>query len=515
MAKIIFVLEDGEEVEVALLERLTIGRNEDNDVVVDDERLSPLHAELMCNADGSIQIFDRDSASGTFVNDVRVSSHTLCHGDRIAFGPLSGKLDLEEKAAASTPPQTQDNAATALHEAEQRRLKSEIESLEKELRDWQQRAEKERAMHSARVASLLEETQRLESAKSALAEAETAHREWLAAIETLSAQHADKTAAVERLNAQHVARATDLKRLSDEVETRQSELTAVEARLQQVRDECEQDESLLNSLRKQIIELEARLTEGRDQVATREEQVKTAEKRIAQLEQLAQHLEGVEKRVEELTGSEEKLAAAASLFEETDARHTTLRASCVELEQHHARLEKDIRELEELRKQHHQAAANAETEVKTIRVDVEAEAQRLKEARALRAGIEQECQELANTTQKLADARQRLAAVEQRLRDARNASAITLPHLVAPEKNGSGHSQEHLNELDTQIVAARKELASLEARIRESKASLDSRSTPEEASTLPQPVIVQVDAIRLPPVRMKSESTRTQVPGKS
>lgn len=515
MAKIIFVLDDGQEVEATLEERLTIGRDENNDVVVDDERLSQMHAELMRNADGSIQIFDHDSASGTFVNGTRVNSHTLHHGDLIAFGPLTGKLDLEEITPPPPKPKDQDTAATANLDTELRRLKAEIETCETEHRDWQQRAEKERAMHAARVASLHDDSQRLEQTKEALAEAEAAHREWLVVIETLSTQHADKTTALEHLNAQHVLRATDLKRLTGEVETRQSELTAIEARLRQVRDECEQDESLLNSLRKQLIELEARLDEGRNQVAAREEQVKTAERRIAQLEQLAQHLEGVEKRVEELTGSEEKLAAAANLFRETDARHSSLSATCAEFEQRQARLEADIKELEELKKRHHHAVANAETEVKTIRVDVEAETRRLEEVRALRVGIEQECQELADTSQKLADARQRLTAVEQRLRDTRNATSLVLPHVAVTAKNVTANTPDQANELDSNIISARKELADLEARIREAQSSLASAPDQEASPTMPQPDIVQVDAIRLQPVRMKSESTRTQTHGKS
>jgi predicted component of type VI protein secretion system len=104
MAKITFVLEDGQEVVVPLTERVTIGRAEDNDVMVDDERISMQHAELLQNADGSIQVFDLKSESGTFVNGERQMSCTLLHGDKLAFGPLVGRLDLEDMEPA-TPKQ--------------------------------------------------------------------------------------------------------------------------------------------------------------------------------------------------------------------------------------------------------------------------------------------------------------------------------------------------------------------------------------------------------------------------
>ncbi|OYW70300.1 MAG: hypothetical protein B7Z37_31150 [Verrucomicrobia bacterium 12-59-8] len=107
MAKLTFVLEDGQEVVVPLKEHITIGRGEDNDIVVDDERISSHHAEIVQNADGSLQVFDLKSTAGTFVNGESQLSCTLLHGDTIAFGPLVGILDLEDAASApdaQTPP---------------------------------------------------------------------------------------------------------------------------------------------------------------------------------------------------------------------------------------------------------------------------------------------------------------------------------------------------------------------------------------------------------------------------
>lgn len=113
MAKLTFVLEDGQEIEVSLAERITLGRGEDNDVVVDDDRVSKHHAELVRNADGSVQVFDTNSTAGTFVNGERLRSHTIRHGDRLVFGPLTAVLDLDENATNGKTTATENGARAA------------------------------------------------------------------------------------------------------------------------------------------------------------------------------------------------------------------------------------------------------------------------------------------------------------------------------------------------------------------------------------------------------------------
>jgi pSer/pThr/pTyr-binding forkhead associated (FHA) protein len=98
MARLTFALDDGQEVVVPLTDHLTIGHAEGNDVVVNDEGLSAQHAELRQGADGGFEVRDLGSTSGTFVNDQRVQRRSLRNGDRLAFGPLTAVLDLEEPA---------------------------------------------------------------------------------------------------------------------------------------------------------------------------------------------------------------------------------------------------------------------------------------------------------------------------------------------------------------------------------------------------------------------------------
>ncbi|MBB5032462.1 FHA domain-containing protein [Prosthecobacter vanneervenii] len=529
MAKITFVLEDGQDVVVPLKEHITIGRAEDNDILVDDERISMHHAEIVQNADGSLQVFDLKSSSGTFVNGERQLSCTLLHGDTIAFGPLVGKLDMEDPATQSPAPQpaasptpvtaaespvstsksseppapeaSPDKAlleANAKLEADKHRLKADIAAAEKELRDWQQRAEKERALHAARVESLLAEEKKLEPTKAAVKQAETAHQEWLEAISALGSQHADKTAALERLNAQHYEKSTELQRLTTAVTTAQQELEQISsqkdeaaARLKQIRDECEQDEALLNSLRQQIIDHEKRIAE---------EEAKHATLNTATAALTEKHLrdEAAVKDLETLLMSLEQRCASAQ-------------ASLQRMQEESATCEKQLME-------HKTELASFETTFASRRADLAAETRRIAEARAERAELERQNQELAGAKQQLADARQRLAAVEQRYRDAvaaggQNGAHIpSLPKRPAAQESPAKAAAEapHHTEVSGKLEAARKELAELEAKVaalKQTQADSGLEHSPN-SDAVPPPVVVQVETIRLAPVPIKSERTR-------
>jgi hypothetical protein len=65
--------------------RQTIGRQGDNDIVVDDLSVSSSHAWIM-NQQGHYVIMNTLSTNGTFVNGKRVHEAILRHGDRIRLG---------------------------------------------------------------------------------------------------------------------------------------------------------------------------------------------------------------------------------------------------------------------------------------------------------------------------------------------------------------------------------------------------------------------------------------------
>ena len=66
---------------------LTIGRNADNTIVLNDVAVSGVHSRIVRNARGGYTILDADSTNGTFVNGARVTSPVpFAQGDRLQVG---------------------------------------------------------------------------------------------------------------------------------------------------------------------------------------------------------------------------------------------------------------------------------------------------------------------------------------------------------------------------------------------------------------------------------------------
>ncbi|MFN0078993.1 MAG: FHA domain-containing protein [Prosthecobacter sp.] len=536
MAKLTFVLEDGQEIEVLLAERITLGRGEDNDVVVDDDRVSKRHAELVRNADGSIQVFDANSTAGTYVNGERVRSHTIRHGDRLAFGPLTAVLDLDEPTTNGKPVKAgkigtrkkdrtakKDTGKTALppeemqarlnslqqeaaqFDAEKTRLQAEVETTQKELRDWQERAEKERSMHHTRVEALRAEEERLAPMRAAVKEAEATHGEWLKSIQALTTTHEEKTAALQRLAAQHDEKAADLQRLNADEHAARHELQSLAthrdqelAHLQQIRAECTHDEAVLDDLRRQIAELEERSQESRELAEAREDQVKAVEKK---LEQLSQRRTQIDAHIKELSGTEERLVQALTRSREAEAQHAALTVAIAALGQEQQRSEATIKELESrisVLQDHHQQVTAAtdtaratqqrteaslhrvqnelaarETDLATRSTELAAETQRLEETRTRRAEIERQCQELAATEQKLANVKQQLATTEQQLAEVKTDITTGAALIVTHQASVKG--------LEGEESAAKGRIEVLYAREKDLRAELTNLATSERS----------------------------------
>jgi len=86
------------------LDRLVInlGRRKENDLVIDDLRVSRNHAQLRFS-NGRYLLFDLNSTGGTFVNQQRVSQHTLIPGDVISLAGYS-LIYGQEKPVGRTGP---------------------------------------------------------------------------------------------------------------------------------------------------------------------------------------------------------------------------------------------------------------------------------------------------------------------------------------------------------------------------------------------------------------------------
>jgi hypothetical protein len=73
--------------------------------VLDDPSIAPLHARIRRTEEGSFVILDQGSVAGTWVNYEQVTREgkRLAHGDRIHFGQMHYRFDLNQPPAESEP----------------------------------------------------------------------------------------------------------------------------------------------------------------------------------------------------------------------------------------------------------------------------------------------------------------------------------------------------------------------------------------------------------------------------
>jgi adenylate cyclase len=92
-AKLIVTLEGKPESVVELMDRLTIGRSTNNQLVVDDQKASRSHAEIRHLGGGRYRISDVGSANGTWINGRRLTvPKELEDGDQIMIGSVNIKF---------------------------------------------------------------------------------------------------------------------------------------------------------------------------------------------------------------------------------------------------------------------------------------------------------------------------------------------------------------------------------------------------------------------------------------
>jgi hypothetical protein len=93
---------------------VSLGRSFENDVVVDDSRVSRRHAQLRQRA-GRYVIYDLGSSGGTLVNGVRVSECVLASGDVISLAGVEIVYG-EEDLTPPPSPVVQDTPAMSRHD---------------------------------------------------------------------------------------------------------------------------------------------------------------------------------------------------------------------------------------------------------------------------------------------------------------------------------------------------------------------------------------------------------------
>lgn len=82
-------------------DRLTIGRDAECDLVLNDHRVSRRHAALEVRADGDVDLIDLDSGNGTFVDGLRARSSVVRGGEQVQVGETVLVLTPEEPPDAA------------------------------------------------------------------------------------------------------------------------------------------------------------------------------------------------------------------------------------------------------------------------------------------------------------------------------------------------------------------------------------------------------------------------------
>ena len=104
MATINLKLADGSDQKIILTKPVSsVGRDANNDIVIDDESVSTHHAEIRLE-EGQHVLKDLGSTNGLRVNGDRATEAILNDGDLLRFGSVSGNY-VGSKAAAVPPKQ--------------------------------------------------------------------------------------------------------------------------------------------------------------------------------------------------------------------------------------------------------------------------------------------------------------------------------------------------------------------------------------------------------------------------
>jgi two-component system NtrC family response regulator len=123
----------------------TIGRDPQNDLVLEDKKVSSLHAHILLK-EGKYWITDLNSTNGTSVNGKFVKQHYLQNKDKIEIGDYQIIFQTEENAtlvSTQTPRQIVTLLITQLKKMEKEWDKNKIQQIESLLAILKQKLEKE------------------------------------------------------------------------------------------------------------------------------------------------------------------------------------------------------------------------------------------------------------------------------------------------------------------------------------------------------------------------------------
>ncbi len=92
-------------------QRRSIGRTKENDLQIDDQSISKIHAALVLNSERQLMVADTGSTNGTFINDKRIAygkAIIINAGDKLKFGNVEIALEHVPKAVEEPFDETVD-----------------------------------------------------------------------------------------------------------------------------------------------------------------------------------------------------------------------------------------------------------------------------------------------------------------------------------------------------------------------------------------------------------------------
>ncbi len=331
MPYLAFNLNDGNEFIFDLVEdRLSLGRNERNEIVIDNGYISSFHAELVRQDDGSYEVSDLKSANGTFINGERIDRSILKMGDGIRFGQLDARL----RDAKMPGPESESIVRTTRDNHSEAESAGQVTSKLKTTDRVVQSAipapsgnHLEQAI-AADLAKLQAEIERKQQAFKVLEALHTAKEQDIADLmETISSQRKELEDSIKKLQGGE----QDAKQRLGDLELRQSEHQAtLDSKSTLLESLSARHDSLQDSVT-QLTREEASLKES---IAEQTELAKSLEQTLApsreELQQTNLALAEARASLETLSQIHADDAAARSSLQEEQAHQESLRQSLAE-----------------------------------------------------------------------------------------------------------------------------------------------------------------------------------------
>lgn len=404
MATPTIIFEDGQEMVFSGSERMTIGRAEDNNVIVEDSAMSRHHAEIILHPDGTAEIKDRGSRTGTFVNDQRVESQLLRDGDHLSIGPLHAVFRFKRSAPSTATTriplrgdnQPQKELQTALealkskHDEKSGEL-AKLEQSIKEARETLDGLQRDAGAQEKKLADLRQQTSEAET------KLQTLTKEIVEARTRLETFTKDETAAKQRLDQSKQQTVDELKRAED------------------ARNAANEEAKRLETTQQQSREADAKLQQQQAAIRAAEEKRDTVQEAALKAENLIATLSAQQ---------EEKAASLAKLANDTEEAQKLLDVLSMRKTEYAAQSEAALRELEEARSESTRLREQARLSEESLAMLQEASAkseawqkERQTAVEALEARHAQKSAELQDIQQRLDELLAREDEAKSRLRD--------------------------------------------------------------------------------------------------